>query len=286
MANLQGLLKERPKERIEEEKDFSGREKREDLKTELELESEENIEAKATELSKNASSLKEYVDHAIENKENIGLFEFTVFVVVKLLQMKEEDGASLPQEVQNYLGELDNSSLLNPEDDNFRDYDHTPEDLIDESRFETLNEAQLRTRIVDAAYSVVESIEFRGSEVRGGSLACAQVVSRVLSKYVNPPVLDKEYLGVGGTMNALEEKGWIARSGWDADPGDIIIWNPLPSGHKHIGISLGNGRAMSNSSRKKYPRIHDIGTPGGTDRISRRGILAIYSPPSSSRARR
>lgn len=138
-----------------------------------------------------------------------------------------------------------------------------------------------RQEIVNAAMGVVGSTAFRGSEVRGGVLACAQVVSSVLQSV---GLIDGEYLGVADTSDALEAAGWTRKPASAApEAGDVVVWERTQSsyrsdgsvalGHKHIGISLGDGRAISNSSGKKSPWIHDEDFWGSRD------VEYYLSPP-------
>lgn len=90
--------------------------------------------------------------------------------------------------------------------------------------------------------------------LRDGNLSCAFFVSSLL-----------KILGLVGethtTVKGLEED--MARHGWHkinkSKDGAVIIYGPkkFKSGetHKHVGVYLGKGFSISNSSKKRLPQI-------------------------------
>ncbi len=138
-----------------------------------------------------------------------------------------------------------------------------------------------RSAISKIARSVVGSTEFRGPEVDGGNLACAQVASTILYR---AGILDRPNLSVAGTEAALKRKGWVEHSGPPRE-GDAVIWNRqkkrrngrIVLGHAHIGIMINDEKCVSNWSGVKMPREHyaDRGC------WNRRGVWKYLSPPSA-----
>jgi hypothetical protein len=127
-----------------------------------------------------------------------------------------------------------------------------------------------KIKLIEVARSHIGSKEFRGKEVSGGTLACALVASTILK---DAGVLDKTYLSVTDTENALMKIGWRKIIG-KAQAGDVVIWGRTPSrmvdgiaqqGHKHIGIMTGSEFAVNNNSSLKEPveRKVDFNSPRG-----------------------
>lgn len=111
----------------------------------------------------------------------------------------------------------------------------------------------MQKRIVSEAHKLLGSTHFRSASVDYGNLACAQVVSTALK---NAGVLSRVTLAVTGTMADLKARGWKT-----VPPppkyGDVVTWN---TGHPdgHIGIAIGNGQAISNSSSRRTPRVNSV----------------------------
>lgn len=88
-----------------------------------------------------------------------------------------------------------------------------------------------------------------------GDNSCAFLVSSILT------LMKKLQGGVHGTVDAtvadLRESGWREVDG-PPQAGDVLVWESV-AGHtqRHIGFSLGNGRAVSNASSQKMPVEHD-----------------------------
>jgi hypothetical protein len=88
-----------------------------------------------------------------------------------------------------------------------------------------------------------------------GYNSCAFFVSSIL-------VIFKKLRGIHGTVEAtindLRESGWVEAN--NPHPGDVLVWEARKFDDglkKHIGFSLGNGKAISNSWIKKMPVEHD-----------------------------
>lgn len=115
-----------------------------------------------------------------------------------------------------------------------------------------------RRKTIKTARTFLGSKNFRGPEVSGGKLACAQVATTILKE---AGALDQIILNVDGSEQALLKKGW--RKHLDSpQPGDVIIWGRLPStivdgvarpGHKHIGIMTSTTTCIDNNSNVQMP---------------------------------
>lgn len=147
-----------------------------------------------------------------------------------------------------------------------------------------LSQIPLRKKIIATAESVLGSKDFRGAEVDGGNLACAQVATTILKRC---GLLNKVILGCSATRAALLKNGWTAHNG-PPKPGDVVIWNRTQSksndgdvvlGYPHIGIVVDQNLAISNSSRAKMPRMHPLGHGDNQGYWSMRGVDTYLSPP-------
>jgi hypothetical protein len=88
-----------------------------------------------------------------------------------------------------------------------------------------------------------------------GQNSCAFFVSGLLVMFGQ---LEDLHGTVDGTIQDLVHSGWKEVS--NAKAGDIVVWEGLKYDdgvHKHIGFSLGNGRAVSMSWTEKCPNEHD-----------------------------
>lgn len=115
----------------------------------------------------------------------------------------------------------------------------------------------LQQRIVSVAQGLVGSTSFRGAEVDGGNLACAQVASTILKR---AGAVDSVVLNVHGVINLLKNKGWKEVSAPPFQPGDVITWKTYDStgdGVKdpdtHVGVIENGTTCVANSSSKKMP---------------------------------
>lgn len=88
-----------------------------------------------------------------------------------------------------------------------------------------------------------------------GDLSCAFFVSSILKIFSLIPEI---HTTIRGTLENLMSAGW--REIKRPRPGAIVVWGPKKSKnggvHKHIGFYLGAGTAVSNSSKKRSPRVH------------------------------
>jgi hypothetical protein len=101
--------------------------------------------------------------------------------------------------------------------------------------------------------SLTEKGEF--DALGDGENSCAFFVSSVL-------VIFKKLKGIHGTVEStikdLVESGWIEAN--QPVGGDILVWEALQYDDgfkKHIGFSIGDGKAISTSREEKTPVEHD-----------------------------
>ena len=91
--------------------------------------------------------------------------------------------------------------------------------------------------------------------MRNGELSCAFYVSSVLAL---PKFIKEVHTTVDSTVKDLKESGW--KEVKNPKMGCILIWEKTDFGdndiHKHIGIFIGNGKAISNSYKLGYPIKH------------------------------
>ena len=121
------------------------------------------------------------------------------------------------------------------------------------------------------------STRFRGPEVSGGRLACAQVVTTALK---NAGALNNVHLNCRSAVTDLKSKGWKEVSVPPFREGDVILWKTydytgdgIKDPDTHIGIMVKEGntfKAMNNSSSLRTPRLSDPYSIGPITRVLRK----------------
>jgi hypothetical protein len=111
--------------------------------------------------------------------------------------------------------------------------------------------------------------------LRDGDLSCAIYVSSVLSLL---KLIPEVHATVQGTVKDMRKAGW--RRITKPREGCVIVWGTKTShmrgdAHGHIGFFIGNGKAISNSSKKRSPAMHHW-TFGEEGRPAHRKIEAMY----------
>ncbi len=109
-----------------------------------------------------------------------------------------------------------------------------------------------------AIRGLVGSTRFRGPEVDGGNLACAQVVSTAL---VQAGALPRVQLNCDSVVADLRAQGWQRVNVPPYQEGDVVTWTTSRGPGRHIGIIVKEGSsyvAISNSSSQRTPRKHSI----------------------------
>lgn len=109
---------------------------------------------------------------------------------------------------------------------------------------------------------------------RDGDLSCDIFVSSILFLF---RLIDGIQAMVSECVFQMLKFGWYEIK--KPKEGAVIVWEAkkFPNGemHKHIGFYIGNGRAISNISKKKSPGIHHW-TFGAKNGKPKRKIEAIY----------
>lgn len=120
-----------------------------------------------------------------------------------------------------------------------------------------------------SAKMVAAGREFEGYSSKsgpgGGNVACAWLMTKVLRAAGMVPAGWEELGALNLTRRLMKEFGWAkVPSTGNPDsgkiqtalmkPGDVIFWSPSD----HVGVYLGNGMCMSNSSSKHYGAIHPV----------------------------
>lgn len=135
----------------------------------------------------------------------------------------------------------------------------------------------LQEKVARAARNLIGSTRFRGPEVDGGNLACAQVATTALK---NAGALDRVSLNVRTAVSDLHAKGWKEVSVPPFHEGDVITWKTydyngdgVKDPDTHIGIMVKEGNtfmAMNNSSRLRTPRLSPPYSIGPVTRVLRK----------------
>lgn len=87
--------------------------------------------------------------------------------------------------------------------------------------------------------------------VWNGDRACAFFVSRVLHRQA---LLACPHVRIASTLDCM------AASGWEKDAtervGDVVVWDDVLGATQHMGIVVGKGLYVSNSSSLRRPMVH------------------------------
>ena len=113
-------------------------------------------------------------------------------------------------------------------------------------------------RVSSSIRALLGSTRFRGAEVDGGNLACAQVVSTALK---NAGVLSRVSLNCDQVVADLRAVGWRAVQVPPYQDGDVVTWTTKRGPGRHIGIIVKQGstfQAISNNSDERMPKVHAI----------------------------
>ena len=114
----------------------------------------------------------------------------------------------------------------------------------------------------------------RIDSTKDGQFSCAFFVSNILLIW---ELISKGHANVSSTTKDMLKNGWKKIDKKNIKPGDVIIWEKKKGSdglmHYHNGFYIGNGKAISNISKKRSPVVHSWCC---------REILEIYSCPLSS----
>lgn len=107
--------------------------------------------------------------------------------------------------------------------------------------------------------------------LRGGDLSCAYFISSLL---LIMQLIKEPHATVQGCLRDMTTSGWHQIS--KPQPGAVLVWEPKGNGqesHSHIGLYVGDKRAVSNSSWRRYPVRHHWTYHG------RRQLISIWQHP-------
>jgi len=156
--------------------------------------------------------------------------------------------------IENTIGNLANIFTTNPNAENIGAAQNA---AAATNQTGTAGTAQT-ARISSSAQALVGSTRFRGADVDGGNLACAQVVSTALK---NAGVLSQVRLNCDDVVRDLRAVGWQRVNVPPYQEGDVVTWTTSRGPGRHIGIIIKQGnsfKAVSNSSSQRTPRVHEI----------------------------
>lgn len=86
-----------------------------------------------------------------------------------------------------------------------------------------------------------------------GRDACAYHVSGILA--ING-LIDQPHATVKTTLEKMKLAGW--RQTKKPSPGDVICWPATKTIHQHLGFYVDEQTAISNSSVKRQPSLHEM----------------------------
>jgi len=120
-----------------------------------------------------------------------------------------------------------------------------------------------------------------GNDVlKDGDLSCAYYMSSIMLLH---NLLDRAHFTVPGTLEAMEKSGWYKIQ--KLKVGCIVVWGSVHQNgadHKHLGVYIGEGQAISNRSSLGMPGEHPLHY-SGLDKDRKRKpapILAYYWHPA------
>ena len=92
--------------------------------------------------------------------------------------------------------------------------------------------------------------------LKNGDVSCAFYVSSILMMF---KLVGNVHATVDGTVKDLEKSSWKKIN--KPKIGYVLVWEETDFGkndlHKHIGFYIGNNKAISNSTKKRFPAEHD-----------------------------
>jgi hypothetical protein len=104
--------------------------------------------------------------------------------------------------------------------------------------------------------------------MKNGDLSCAHFVSCILYFF---GLIGELHATVASTVEDMEASGWKKIK--EPRVGAILVWEAVNE-NSHIGFYIGNGQAISNSSKKRMPIEHRWDKASGAKR--QRRVTAIF----------
>lgn len=127
--------------------------------------------------------------------------------------------------------------------------------LLTQDNYLVMIKSSIGVKLWQTLYAEIDGK--RVNITKNGKLSCAYFVSSLLHHF---KLIDDVHATVEGTLKDLQNSGWKKTA--YPKPGAIVVWEPSDdhdgTPHPHIGFFVGGGKAISNSSKLKYPTMHDI----------------------------
>ena len=106
--------------------------------------------------------------------------------------------------------------------------------------------------------------------LKGGDVSCAYFVSVLLKIF---DLVETPHATVSGLERDLLKRGWSKTQ--EMLPGSVLIWESAKQAgdeaHEHVGIYIGNDKAISNSYKELTPVEHHVTFD------TKRKVRAIYT---------
>jgi len=116
--------------------------------------------------------------------------------------------------------------------------------------------------------------------LHNGDLSCAYFISSILCLH---GLIDRAHFTVPGTLYAMENAGWVKIN--HLKIGCIVVWGSVHQNgadHKHLGVYIGDGQAISNRSSLGMPGEHPLHYSGlDKDGVKKKApVLVMYWHPA------
>lgn len=114
--------------------------------------------------------------------------------------------------------------------------------------------------------------------LRDGNLSCAYFVSSILKIFdlISPSI--SPHATVEGTIKDMFQNGWQETK--KLKPGNIVAWEEKECSdgpHLHLGFFLNKDKVISNSHKKRAPKIHHLTYGKDNQGKPKRRIIKIYT---------
>lgn len=100
-------------------------------------------------------------------------------------------------------------------------------------------------------------LDKEGNDVlKDGDLSCAYYISSIMLLH---GLIDRAHFTVPGTLKAMKDEGWYEIK--TIKTGCIVVWGSVHQNgadHKHLGVYIGEGQAISNRSSLGMPGEHPL----------------------------
>lgn len=103
-----------------------------------------------------------------------------------------------------------------------------------------------------------------------GKRSCAKFVSEVLKHF---DLVSTPHATIKSTIQDMEDFGWMEIPFSSIEPGDVVVYDENVNNRNHLGLYIGNGRVVSNSTKERVIKFHDYEFDG-TRKIIK--VLALF----------